>query len=126
MIIFFNLIFFSINFKHLLISIIIWLNKKLILINKLSKHNHVNNSCVLHVLDNIPFFFSFLAPNYLCHFNLASNFEISFYLIYNSLLTPGLHSDSLLRLNRENKRHIAKFGHLFRIVSMILIMKFMN
>jgi hypothetical protein len=36
---FFPLLFYSINFMYVSIFIIIWLNKKLILINKFIKHN---------------------------------------------------------------------------------------
>jgi hypothetical protein len=39
---FFSLLFYSSNLMCVSISIIIWLNKKIILISKFSKHNWVN------------------------------------------------------------------------------------
>jgi hypothetical protein len=43
-VVFFSLLFYSINLICVSISIIICLNKKIILINKYSKHNQVNIS----------------------------------------------------------------------------------
>ena len=70
-IMFFPLLFYLINLICLSISIIVCLNKKIILINKFSKHNKVN--------------ISFLRLNILIYTCLL-NFQILFLVIINEFL----------------------------------------
>jgi hypothetical protein len=58
--IFFLIYFYSISFMCVYISIVVWLNKNLILINKFSKYNRVNILCCgikyLDLLLSLDFF----------------------------------------------------------------------
>ena len=68
--IFLSFLFYSINVIYALISIIVFLNKKIILINKFSKHNRIN-------------ILSF--ENKYLHLYLSLDFQVLFLSIVNDL-----------------------------------------
>ena len=78
----FSFSFYLINLICVSISIIIWLNKKIILINKFSKHNHVNvPSCEIKYLDlHMSFIFSNFIFSYFLWFFLFINTNSSWFI----------------------------------------------